>query len=117
MTSDELLARATAFSMTPHNPHDPGESVSIEFRGMNVFGYKVPGVAVGEALWCIKRSNCVLSRKGDWEYEGLPSGRTKAFIALTRYSRDEAIAMWEKYAAAHLQERGRWVPNGEVTGG
>ncbi|GFM34065.1 hypothetical protein [Desulfovibrio subterraneus] len=47
--------------------------------------------ARGEGKWCVYRGGYVLTRKGKWEYEPLPSSRTQSFYDNTRFTLEEAF--------------------------
>jgi hypothetical protein len=105
---ERLVGMATQFAVTPHDPHQGGPNVVVEFRGFNIHGVAIKGVGQDEALWCVKDGSNVLNRKGEWEFEMMPSSRTDAFLKRTRYSREDAFAAWEKYADTHEYGRGGW---------
>jgi len=39
----------------------------------------------GSRLWAVRRGSLVLSRAGVWDYEPLPSSRTKAWLKAHRF--------------------------------
>jgi hypothetical protein len=73
MTNEALLARATAFRLNG--------TTTLELRSDRG----------GKKKWAIV-DNGVLNKKGDWEYEPLPSSRDDAFLERTRFdSIEEAL--------------------------
>lgn len=112
MNDEQMLSMATEFAVTPHDPYG-GPDVRIAFRGLNIFGVRVKGVPKAGQLWCVSYSGCVLNRKGAWEYEPMPSSRSYAFMARTRYSRDDAFAAWQQYAAGNEFSNGGWRKKSE----
>ena len=49
----------------------------------------------GTDLWAIRERGYCLNKNGEWEYEPLPSSRTKAFIKFCRWeSADAALSFW-----------------------
>ena len=78
MTDQEMLARAVRFQM--------GEDVYVEKRG--------------EDAWCVNVfGGTVLDRDLQGHYEPMPSNRTDEFIAATRFSLSEAMAIADRYVA------------------
>ena len=68
-------------------------------------GYNYRAIAVewrGGGTWAVTegsgRSSVWSEKKGEWEYEPLPSSRSKAFLRRTRYPLDEALAIAERLA-------------------
>lgn len=50
----------------------------------------------GPDRWAIRWSRYCLTRKGKWEYESMPSSRTKTFFARCRFATAEAaLAAWD----------------------
>lgn len=48
--------------------------------------------------WAIREGGCVLTKKGEWEMEPIPSSRTEKFLSLTRWdSAEEAAAFAAKF--------------------
>lgn len=85
MTPEELLAHATEFVFTP--TVEEGEQDVEAFRHFRVYVQWR-----GADKYAISRFGEVWNGE-DWEYESLPSNRTDEFIAKTRFSLDEAVAM------------------------
>ena len=51
----------------------------------------------GSELWAIREGGACLNKKGQWEFEPIPSSRTSAFFKRCRFkSVDEATAFWIK---------------------
>jgi hypothetical protein len=49
--------------------------------------------ARGDDLWAVVESGCCLNKKGQWEYEPLPSNRTKAFLKRCRFTKEKAFEL------------------------
>jgi len=50
------------------------------------------------STWVIYADNRTLNKKLEWEYESLPSSRTKKYLKNNRYSsKEEALEYLEKY--------------------
>jgi hypothetical protein len=78
MTDQEMLARAVRFQV--------GEDVFVEKRG--------------EDAWCVNVfGGTVLDRDLQRHYEPMPSSRTDEFVAATRFSLSEAMAIADRYVA------------------
>ncbi len=77
MTDQEMLARAVRFQV--------GEDVFVEKRG--------------EDPWCVTVFSTVLDRDLQRHYEPMPSSRTDEFVAATRFSLSEAMAIADRYVA------------------
>ena len=77
MTDQEMLARAVRFQV--------GEDVYVEKRG--------------EDAWCVTVFSTVLDRDLQRHYEPMPSSRTDEFVAATRFSLLEAMAIADRYVA------------------
>lgn len=75
---ESMLDRAVRFQM--------GEDVYVEKRG--------------EDAWCVSAfGGTVLDRDLQRHYEPMPSNRTDEFIAATRFSLTEAMAIADRYVA------------------
>lgn len=89
VSAEELLAHATGFSWdaTPDNAGEYSDRWSIDVtRRLQ---------RDGTHLWSIGRDggdSPVWTREGEWEYQGLPSGRSDEFLARARWTLDEALA-------------------------
>lgn len=56
----------------------------------------------GPDRWAIRRSAFVLNKQRQWEYEPLPSSRTKAFYRRCRFdSIEKAVSCWRKFKQSH----------------
>lgn len=51
----------------------------------------------GKGTWAIVHFNSVLSRKGKWDYEPLPSSRTAAWLKNHRFGLQEAMELARKH--------------------
>ena len=77
LSDAELLALASKFeiiSIKPRRRYDAPSPVSVERRSSD------------PEAWAIVSHNFVLTRRGDWEYEPVPSSRNKAFLKRARFS-------------------------------
>lgn len=49
----------------------------------------------GSELWAIREHGACLNKRGEWEFEPIPSSRTKAFFKRCRWkSEEEALKFW-----------------------
>lgn len=49
----------------------------------------------GSERWAIREGGAVLSKGGKWEFEPIPSSRTKSFLNRCRFgSAEEALSFW-----------------------
>lgn len=85
MTPEELLAHATEFVFTPRV--EEGEEEVEAFRHFRVYVQWR-----SEGRYAISRYSEIWDGK-EWVYESLPSNRTDEFIAKTRFSLEDAVAM------------------------
>lgn len=56
-------------------------------------------------LWKIENpgAHLVINKKGEWEWESLPSGRTDAFLKRCRFATiPDALKAWAKFKKANL---------------
>jgi hypothetical protein len=86
-----LFEHATTFSWdcTPDNAYDRDKGKrSIEVVQMRQKD--------GSFLWCIRKDHWhsfSYTKKKEWEYEDLPSSRTKAYLKRSRWTLKEALAV------------------------
>lgn len=78
------------------------ELVKQEMEGMDslsILGVQLkmfPGIDCER--WAICCGSDVMTTKGEWEYQRLPSARTEAFYKRCRFKTpEEAVKAWEKY--------------------
>lgn len=76
------LARASAFEVAPPTPDNP---LPIRVERMMQLDSSI--------LWAVRRAGNVLSTAGRWEYEPMPSSRTKAFLKRCRFATFEAAML------------------------
>ena len=51
----------------------------------------------GSDLWAIRERGAVLNKKGQWEFEPIPSSRTSAFFKRCRFkSAEQAVKFWRE---------------------
>ncbi len=62
----------------------------------------------GKGKWAVTHFASVLSRKGKWEYEPMPSSRTAAWLKSHRFDLKEAIELARKHAGT-MEINGRSV--------
>lgn len=80
-TTLDLVPRS--FAIVGSGDGMPHHEVRVEWRG-------------GDS-WAVVRGASVLSREGGFEYEPMPSSRTKAFLKQTRFaSPEEALAEYRR---------------------
>ena len=91
LSSDELLKHATEFTFNAL-PEDVRKSSDESYY----FDVKV--VVRGEGLWAVMNNGKCFNAKGQSEHEGLPSGRTKRFKKIFRFSLEEAIVIAQEIA-------------------
>lgn len=100
MTNEELLARAIEFDAG--NPAElngmiveDDDDIKSHYR---VF-ISLRDNTDGKKKWAIHEGGSfVLSKRGDWVYEPMPSSRTKSFLKRTRFdSIEEAFAALDAY--------------------
>lgn len=88
----DLIRLATKFSF------DSGDSlfpVDVELTCRAGEGQHKPP----HDTWCVRWKGWCLDDLGTWIYEPVPSSRDAAFLAATRWTRDEAIERAAKAAA------------------
>ena len=97
MTDEELLLKATSFTLLAEDRHDMTilfgriRHLVVEFRGTT---------DDGKPSWAILNGmNECLNRKGSWEYEPFPSSRTYAFLQRCRWNDLRAAV---DFAEAHM---------------
>lgn len=67
----------------------------------------------GGDRWAVTHMGSCLRRDGSWDYEPMPSSRSKRYLVEHRFSREEAIRLAiEQYPK--LIVNGLWVRDGKV---
>lgn len=82
MTPEQLLARASTFVFCAPSR----DEVHLERREQED----------GSTMWAILSSSNAWTRRRRWEYEGLPSSRTRAYLKRARWTFAEAWAECER---------------------
>lgn len=90
----EMMRGAPMDTARLYNPHE----ITVEHRGGGTWAIlHGPGWSP-QAVWC--------ERRGEWEYEPLPSSRDDAFLARCRYDLETALRIAGRLAAEQENERG-----------
>lgn len=74
---------------------------NMGIAGLEVITYRINEDTLlrktGANKWAIRRGSWCLTKRWEWEFELLPSGRSDAYLKRTRFdSPEEALAFWEK---------------------
>lgn len=99
MTEPTVRATRYEVSLLPATDINAGVfALAVEYRAQ----------LDGADLWCVSRYGRCLGADGEWDYEPIPSSRTKEWIASHRFDLDTAIRL-AKEAAPHVMVNGHTV--------
>ncbi len=81
------------------------DGIELEIASYQIFGtglldrvvIDLVGNPENVVRWAIRQAGFCLNRKGDWEYEPIPSSRTEAFFKRCRFNTlEDAVAAWKR---------------------